>query len=192
MAKKTKSNPHTSEYMVITSWTNESKVKRTAQGLVDKGFASNFEIRRTKEGKKEVLGVKLFDVPESKLGDGTIWMGERETFTPSNEYIIKSKLERHGDIVGSFTHSRSNNPRRRKNRPDYDGMINALLGGTIESSPKPSKRKSIDEPEVEMTDLAIFDEEDFPEEKETNLLNYALLAVAVGGIGYGIYSLTQK
>ena len=95
--------------------------------------------------------------------------------------------------------SRSNNPRRRKNRPDYDGMINTLLSGTLEAKPAPSKRKSvvdtfeIDEPAVEMTDIAIFDDaDDFEEDKETNLLNYALLAVAVGGIGYGIYSYVKK
>ena len=108
-----KRNPHTSEWLVVTPHSSEWPLRRTAQVLVDWGYATGFSVRRTKEGKKQALAVTFDNVPEVRVSVPEPEPGALYAIGSANRYesavpTIQSYLRQYGKVKGYATMSRTN------------------------------------------------------------------------------------
>jgi hypothetical protein len=111
--KRVRTNPHTSEWLVVTPHSSEWPLRRTAQVLVDWGYATGFSVRRTKEGKKQALAVTFDNVPEVRVSVPEPEPGAPYAIGSADRYesavpTIQSYLRQYGKVKGYATMSRTN------------------------------------------------------------------------------------
>jgi hypothetical protein len=145
--RRARRNPHTSEWMVVTSHSNEGRIRRTAAVLVRMGYASRVTTRCTREGQEQAVAVTLHDVPEIRIPAparvaGAAYPPGGPRHYPRNIDTIESYLRQYGRVVEYATSSRTNPRKDKRMKPlpapygkdkVYDPReesINAIARGT--------------------------------------------------------------
>ncbi|MBT7706806.1 hypothetical protein HN747_05170, partial [archaeon] len=114
-AARAQKNPSDVEWMVVTPHSNLTEMAHMAAAFVRTGYATDFSLRKTTEGRKQAVALKLMGVPEIRVNnpDMLCFAGRYSPFsrTPrsmANQEVIKFIFGSFGPVSGNTTYARTN------------------------------------------------------------------------------------
>ena len=122
-------NPADVEWLVVMPHADRGRLRYVGDRLLSAGYAKDFSIRPTTEGRKQALAIKLVGVPELRVNAKDVMReaGIDARYTSaSNQAVISRLLATVGGTAGFATHGRSN-PEEVKGYIAADTVRKALI-----------------------------------------------------------------